>query len=60
VYETQLVRDLGDTVVTIGLEKVVMAQGPQAGQTVQRRTTQVWHRQGADWVLKLRHANIVQ
>ena len=60
VYETQQVRDLGDTIVTIGLEKVVMAQGPQAGQTVQRRTTQVWHRDGAEWRLKLRHANIVQ
>jgi uncharacterized protein (TIGR02246 family) len=60
VYETQQVRDLGDTVITIGLEKVVMAQGPQAGRTVQRRTTQVWHRQGDTWVLKLRHANVVQ
>jgi uncharacterized protein (TIGR02246 family) len=60
VYETQQVRDLGDTIVTIGLEKVVMAQGPQAGQTVQRRTTQVWHRTGGSWALKLRHANVVQ
>ena len=59
-YETQQMRELGDTVVTIGLETVVMGQGPQAGQTVQRRTTQVWHREGGRWVLKLRHANVVQ
>jgi hypothetical protein len=59
-YETQQIRDFGDTIVTIGLEKVVMAQGPQAGKAVQRRTTQVWHREGTEWRLKLRHANIVQ
>ena len=60
VYETQQVRDFGDTIVTIGLEKVVMAQGPQTGQTVQRRTTQVWHRGADGWRLQLRHANVVQ
>lgn len=59
-YETQQFRDLGDTVVTVGLEKVVPNQGPQAGQTVQRRTTQVWHREGGAWRLRLRQANIVQ
>ncbi len=44
VYETQHFRDFGDTVITIGLETVVMAGGPQAGQTVKRRITQVWRR----------------
>ena len=60
VYETQQFRDLGDTVVTVGLETVVMAAGAQAGQTVKRRITQVWHRENAAWRLKLRHATIVQ
>ncbi len=59
-YETQQVRDLGDTLVTIGLETVVMDQGAQAGQTIRRRTTQVWHREGGRWTLKLRHANVLQ
>ena len=60
VYETQQFRDLGDTVVTVGLETVVMAAGAQAGKTVKRRITQVWHRENASWRLKLRHATIVQ
>lgn len=60
VYETQQFRDFGDTVITIGLETVVMAAGPQAGQTVRRRITHVWHREGSGWQLKLRHATIVQ
>jgi uncharacterized protein (TIGR02246 family) len=60
VYETQELRDLGDTLVTVGLETVVMASGPQAGQTVKRRITHVWHREDAAWRLKLRHATIVQ
>ena len=60
VYETQLVRDLGDTIVTVGLETVVMASGPQAGRSVQRRITHVWHRTAGNWRLQLRHATIVQ
>jgi uncharacterized protein (TIGR02246 family) len=60
VYETQHFRDFGDTVITIGLETVVMAGGPQAGQTVKRRITQVWHREKSTWLLKQRHATIVQ
>jgi uncharacterized protein (TIGR02246 family) len=60
VYETQHVRDLGDTVVTIGLETVVMGSGPQAGQTVKRRITQVWRRDKGEWRLEQRHATLVQ
>lgn len=59
VYETQSVEVFRDVVVTTGLETVVMGQGAQAGQTVQRRVTQVWERSGADWRLALRHATIV-
>lgn len=59
VYETQSVELFRDVVVTTGLETVVMGQGAQAGQTVQRRITQVWERSGSDWRLALRHATIV-
>lgn len=59
VYETQSVRVFRDSVVTTGLETVVPAQGAQAGQTVQRRITHVWTRDGKDWRLLLRHATIV-
>ncbi len=58
-YETQLVRELGDVIVTTGLETVIGNTGPTAGQTVQRRTTQVWKRAGAGWQLTYRHASIV-
>ena len=59
-FETQELRDYGDTIVTIGLETVVMGGGNPAGQTVRRRITQVWHRGRAGWQLQVRHANIVQ
>jgi uncharacterized protein (TIGR02246 family) len=59
-YDTQLVRDLGTVVVTVGLEEVVPNQGPQAGQMVHRRVTQVWKREHGHWVLTLRHAMVVQ
>lgn len=58
-YTTELVRDLGEVVVTVGMEEVVPAQGPQAGQVVQRRVTQVWKREHGHWVLTLRHAMVV-
>jgi hypothetical protein len=62
-YTTDEVRDYGDTVVSIGMDTVVPNQGPQAGQTVLRRVTQVWRRQPLDgkpvWRLVLRHANII-
>jgi len=59
VYETQSVEVFHDVVVTTGLETVVMGQGAQAGQTVQRRITQIWEQSGQDWRLALRHATNV-
>jgi uncharacterized protein (TIGR02246 family) len=59
VYETQTVSVYGNAVVTTGLETVVPAQGPQAGNEVQRRITHVWERTGNEWRLKLRHATVV-
>src|SRR5580658_8990885 len=43
-YTTDMVRKLGNVIVTIGREDVVPNQGPQAGQVVHRRVTQVWVR----------------
>jgi uncharacterized protein (TIGR02246 family) len=59
VYQTDKVRVHGDVVVTTGLETVVPNTGPQAGQQVRRRVTQVWKRDGGQWRLELRHATIV-
>jgi ketosteroid isomerase-like protein len=58
-YTTELVREMGDVVVTVGMEEVVPNQGPQAGQLVHRRVTQVWKREQGHWLLTLRHAAVV-
>lgn len=59
VYQTDTVRVYRDVVVTTGLEVVVPNAGPQAGQIVRRRISQVWEREGGDWRLAYRHATIV-
>jgi len=59
VYETQLVRNLGKVVVTVGMEDVVPDYGPNPGQVVHRRVTQVWEHREGRWQLILRHAMIV-
>jgi uncharacterized protein (TIGR02246 family) len=59
VYQTDAVRVYRDVVVTTGLETVVPNTGPQAGQPVRRRITQVWKRESSEWRLTLRHATIV-
>mgnify|MGYP005816292555 CR=1 FL=1 len=64
-YETEEVTVRGDVAYTVGLETVVFSadvqgmQGAQPGQTVQRRITHVWERQGGQWRLVLRHASNV-
>jgi hypothetical protein len=59
VYQTDTVRVYRDVVVTTGTETVVPNTGAQAGQTVRRRTTQVWKRDSGDWRLALRHATLI-
>lgn len=59
VYETQMVRDLGDVVLTSGVETVVPNTGGGARVTQQRRVTQVWKRAGGGWQLTFRHASLV-
>ncbi|HTY92348.1 MAG TPA: nuclear transport factor 2 family protein [Steroidobacteraceae bacterium] len=58
-YTTDVVRDLGQVIVTIGREDVVPNQGPQAGQVVHRRVTQVWVSEQGAWRLSVRHAMVV-
>jgi uncharacterized protein (TIGR02246 family) len=58
-YQTDIVRDYGDVVVSIGMDTVVPNTGAQAGKTVLRRVTQVWKRDNGTWRLTLRHANII-
>jgi hypothetical protein len=61
-YETQDVSVNGDVAWSVGLETVVYArdmQGGVAGQTVQRRITHLWEKQGGQWRLVLRHATNV-
>ncbi|MBC7688611.1 MAG: nuclear transport factor 2 family protein [Aquabacterium sp.] len=50
----------GDIVITMGHETVVPLPGsPNAGQTIERRYTHVWKKNGESWVLIARHANNV-
>jgi uncharacterized protein (TIGR02246 family) len=58
-YTTDVVRKLGNVIVTIGREDVVPNQGPQAGQVVHRRVTQVWVRAKGTWRLSIRQAMVV-
>ena len=58
-YQTDIVRDYGDIVVSIGMDTVVPNSGEQAGKTVLRRVTQVWKRSNGTWQLTLRHANVI-
>jgi uncharacterized protein (TIGR02246 family) len=58
-YTTDVVRKLGNVIVTIGREDVVPNQGPQAGQLVHRRVTQVWVREKGTWRLSVRQAMVV-
>jgi uncharacterized protein (TIGR02246 family) len=58
-YTTDVVRNLGNVIVTIGREDVVPNQGRQAGQLVHRRVTQVWVRQRGTWQLSVRQAMVV-
>ncbi|PAP77763.1 nuclear transport factor 2 family protein [Rubrivirga marina] len=54
------VRRNGDVVVVMGTESVVPAgDAPLAGQTVQRRFTNVWMKEEGTWRMIARHANVV-
>ena len=49
---------LKDVVITMGSETVVPSGlDPMAGQTIQRRYTNIWMKEKGDWVLIARHAS---
>jgi len=54
----------GDYVIIMGLETVrpvadAPAAGLVAGQTIQRRFTNIWKREAGTWRLFVRHANVI-
>ena len=52
------VQVLKDVVITMGSETVVPSGlDPLAGQTIQRRYTNIWMKEKGNWILVARHAN---
>jgi ketosteroid isomerase-like protein len=50
----------GDTVIVMGRETVVpKGPAPDAGQTIDRRFTNIWMKQNGKWLLTARHANVI-
>ena len=49
----------GDIAVSMGSETIVQRRGPQAGQLINRRYTNVWRHSKGGWRLRFRHANVV-
>jgi len=48
-----------DMAVSMGSETVIQKRGPQAGELIQRRYTNVWCQSDGRWQLRFRHANVV-
>jgi ketosteroid isomerase-like protein len=49
----------GDMAVSMGSEAIVQKRGPQAGELIHRRYTNVWRHSDGQWRLRYRHANVV-
>lgn len=65
-YERRIefIRADGDFVVIMGAESVqpisdAPAAGLRAGETIQRRFTNIWRREAGTWRLYWRHANVI-
>jgi ketosteroid isomerase-like protein len=60
VREIESVGSYGDTVIVMGLEIVTpIGNSPRAGQTLRRRYTNVWMKRKGNWLLAVRHANVI-
>lgn len=62
LFESKLeeIMILNDLVVTMGSEIIKpIGNAPMAGQTLNRRYTQVWMKRNGEWKLIARHANII-
>ena len=60
----EFIRIDGDFATTMGLETVQAitdspANGLKAGQSIRRRFTNIWKRDGDTWRLFIRHANVI-
>jgi ketosteroid isomerase-like protein len=56
----EFIRVSGDLAIIMGAETVrPIGKAPLAGQTVQRRFTNIWSREGGTWRLIARHANVI-
>lgn len=61
-YERSIeqVRVDGDIAIVMGAETITpIGNAPQAGQTVRRRFTNIWRKEGDTWRLWARHANVI-
>ena len=60
VREPELVLIHGETVIVMGRETVVpKGNSPAAGQTINRRYTNIWMKRAGKWRLVARHANVI-
>lgn len=60
VREIESVGFYGGTVIVMGLEVVTpIGNAPGAGQTLRRRYTNVWMKRKGNWLLAVRHANVI-
>ena len=61
-YERSIeqIRVDGDIAIVMGAETLTpIANAPNAGQTVRRRFTNIWKKEGDTWRLWARHANVI-
>ena len=60
VREIESVGLYGGTVIVMGLEIVIpTGNNPRAGQTLRRRYTNIWMKRKGNWLLAVRHANVI-
>jgi len=60
VREAETVLVHGDTVIVMGRETVVpKGESPGAGQTINRRYTNIWMKREGRWRLVARHASVI-
>lgn len=60
VREIEQVLFRGNIVIVMGRETVVpKGNAPDAGQTINRRFTNIWMKKNGKWLLTARHANVI-
>ena len=48
-----------DIAVSMGSEAIMQKRGPQSGELIHRRYTNVWRLLDGQWKLRFRHANVI-